>query len=31
VDEDVFALAPGLEWTPRRDGFVLGAEIGVSR
>jgi peptide/nickel transport system substrate-binding protein len=29
VDEDVFALAPGLAWTPRRDGFVLGAEIGL--
>ncbi len=29
VDEDVFAHAPGLTWTPRRDGFVLGAEIGV--
>jgi peptide/nickel transport system substrate-binding protein len=29
VDEDVFALAPGLAWQPRRDGFVLGAEIGL--
>ncbi|HET9313949.1 MAG TPA: ABC transporter substrate-binding protein, partial [Vicinamibacteria bacterium] len=29
VDEDVFALSADLQWTPRRDGFVLGAEIGV--
>jgi ABC-type oligopeptide transport system substrate-binding subunit len=29
VDEDVFALAPGLAWHPRRDGFVLAAEIGL--
>lgn len=30
VDEDVFAMAPGLAWRPRRDGFVLAAEIGLS-
>ena len=30
VDEDVFALAPDLVWRPRRDGFVLGAEIGLA-
>lgn len=30
VDEDVFAMAPGVAWRPRRDGFVLAAEIGLS-
>jgi peptide/nickel transport system substrate-binding protein len=29
VDEDVFALSSDLQWTPRRDGFVLAAEISL--
>jgi peptide/nickel transport system substrate-binding protein len=29
VDEDVFAFSSELQWTPRRDSFVLGAEIGL--
>jgi peptide/nickel transport system substrate-binding protein len=29
VDEDVFAFSSELAWSPRRDGFVLGAEIGL--
>ncbi len=27
VDQDVYALAPGVAWEPRNDSFVLAAEI----